>query len=42
LKKLIEKITVDRNGNVVVKTIFGWNLNEIVTAVSEVSSGKEK
>lgn len=41
LTKLINKITVDRNGNIDVKTTFGLQLREIPDAESEVAAGKQ-
>lgn len=41
IRKLINNITVDRNGNISVRTTFGLHLNENASSANEVAAGKQ-
>lgn len=41
IRKLINNITVDRNGNISVRTTFGLHLNENTSSANEVAAGKQ-
>lgn len=41
IKKLIHKITVDREGNISVKTTFGLQLAETSIVENEIAAGKQ-